>query len=105
MNSQVLYSDGILPVHLGDEVEFRGGLLLLFKKFQGRVVYVPGESPFNADMESDELSWIAIDVPGKVLVRRLVDPETRRLVRWTQLVRRNTSPVSLPAVMTAESDN
>lgn len=104
MSSQILYSDGITPVELGDEVEFRGGLLLLFKTFQGRIVYLPGVSPLNADMESDGLTWIAIEVPGKLLVRRLVDPETSRLARKTQLLRRNASPVPMPAALAAESD-
>lgn len=106
MNSQVFYDDGITAVQLGDDVEFRGGLLLLFKKFQGRVVYVPGISPLNVDMESDCLKWIAIEVPGKMLVRRLVDPETHRLVHKTGLLRRNPSVFTItPPSLAAESDN
>ncbi len=106
MAKPILYDDGANPVQLGDEVEFCAGLLLLFKKYQGRVVYVPGISPLNGDMEFDGLQWIAIEVPGKMLVRMLVDPQTHRLVHKTLLLRRNPSEhVTMPPSLEAESDN
>lgn len=106
MAKQILYDDGANPVQLGDEVEFRAGLLLLFKKYQGRVVYVPGISLPNGDMESDGLKWIAIDVPGRMLVRRLVDPQTHRLVHKTLLLRRNPAEhATTPPSLETESDN
>lgn len=97
------YSDGS-PLQLGDEVEFRGGLLVLFRKYRGRVVYVPGISPLNPDMETGALSWVAVDVPEKMLLRRLVDPETGR-VRQTWLLRRNASEIKTPVALAEESDN
>jgi hypothetical protein len=103
MNRTPLYVDGT-ALHLGDDVEFRGGLLVMFRKFRGRVVYVPGISPLNPDMETGYLTWVAIEVPGKMLLRRLVDPETGR-VRQTRLLRRNLSEFKPPRALAAESDN
>jgi hypothetical protein len=102
MNDPTLYGDGS-SIEIGDEVEFRGGLLLMFRKYRGRVVHVPGVSPRNHDMEADGLSWVAIEVPGKMLVRKLVDPQTHR-VRRTWLLRRNRSELKLPDTLGCESD-
>jgi hypothetical protein len=103
MNKTPLYVDGA-SIQPGDEVEFRGGLLVMFRKYRGRVVYVPGISPLNPDMETGELSWVAIEVPGKMLLRRLVDPETGR-VRQTRLLRRDPSEFKTPPALIEESDN
>jgi hypothetical protein len=102
MNDTTLYGDGS-SIEIGDEVEFRGGLLLMFRKYRGRVVYVPGVSPLNPDMEADGLSWIAIEVPGKMLVRRLVDPQSH-CVQRTRLIRRNRSELKVPDALRSESD-
>ncbi len=46
-----------IEIRLGDRIEYRkilGGKLGLFGKKKGTVVYVPGESPKNKEMEQDE---------------------------------------------------
>jgi hypothetical protein len=103
MTKTPIYSDGS-PMQLGDEIEFRGSLLVLFRRYRGRVAYVPGISPLNPDMETAALSWVAIDVPGKMLLRRLVDPETGR-VRQTWLLRRDASEIKTLPPLAGESDN
>lgn len=58
-----------IEVRLGDRIEFRkifGGKLGLFGKKKGTVVYVPGESPKNKEMEQDDYNrYWAIQLDGE----------------------------------------
>ena len=103
----VYYSDGDTQVQLGDQVELRGGIVLLFKKLVGRVVYVPGISPLSGEMEFNGLEWVAIQIPGKALVKRLVDPDTRQLAHKTRLLQRGpfVAAQASTALVDAPSDN
>jgi hypothetical protein len=77
----IFYHDKITPIAIGDVIEFRGGFILLFRKFSGHVFYVPGLSKKNVSYESDGLSWIGINLPGKGKVLCLIDPDTNSLMR------------------------
>jgi len=80
----VMYHDGVTPVCVGDEVCVRGW----FRRLQGRVDYVPGQSPKDNEMEFNGLSWVGIKVVGHAHRGHLVDPRTARLDRRVEFVRR-----------------
>ncbi len=92
--TMVYYHDGVPEIKLGDQVELGGGFLFLFRKLRGQVIYVPGISPMRPSMESDGLQWVAIDVPEKVLIKQLVDPDTCRLIKRTRLLGRGALSIS-----------
>jgi hypothetical protein len=103
----IYYCDGVTPVELGDLVELNGGVFFLFKKLRGAVIYVPGVSPLNLNMEFNGLQWVAVDVPGKAIIKQLVDPDTGRLVKKIKLLHRNISVVTETqrSLLDLESDN
>jgi len=105
--NMVYYCDGVTPVELGDLVELNGGILFLFKKIRGTVIYVPGMSPLNGNMELNSLQWIAVEILRKAVVKQLVDPVTNRLVKKTSLLRRNISVITdaQNVLLDLESDN
>ena len=85
-NRVVTYSDRVTPVQLGDHVETR----VWWRKRLGRVVYVPGISPKNAEMEHDGLTWVGIRLDGgEGFVSTVVDPEGRFLVKKEKLLKRD----------------
>jgi hypothetical protein len=85
-NRVVTYSDRVTPVQLGDHVETR----VWWQKRRGRVVYVPGISPVNAEMERDGLTWVGIRLDGEEgFVSTLVDPEGLFLVKKEKFLQRD----------------
>ena len=58
-----------IEIRLGDRIEYRkifGGKFGLFGKKQGTVVYLPGASPKNKDMEQDDYNrYWAIQLDGE----------------------------------------
>lgn len=57
VNNKMFYFDTNIEVRLGDKITYRR-LLLPWKKDSGRVVYVPGQSPKNPNMEyGDVKEW------------------------------------------------
>ena len=66
----ITYKDRVTPVQLGDHVETR----IWFRKHGGRVVYVPGVSPLNRNMERDGLRWIGVRLEEGGFLSALVDP-------------------------------
>lgn len=81
----VTYHDRTTPVQLGDHVLTR----VWFRKRQGRVVYVPGVSAFNPNLEYNGLSWVGIRLADGSFVSTVVDPDGAFLVHKEALVRRD----------------
>jgi hypothetical protein len=82
----VTYNDRMTPVQLGDHVLTR----VWFRRRKGRVVYVPGVSTPNANMEYNGLTWVGIrleDTGG--FVSTLVDPKEAYLRHKEILVARD----------------
>jgi len=59
-----------------------------FRRLQGRVGYVPGQSPKDNEMEFNGLSWVKIEVTGRAHRGHLVDPDTARLDRRVEFLGR-----------------
>jgi hypothetical protein len=87
----VLYHDRIITVKLGDEVTARN----FFLRRPGRVVYVPGISKKNRDMEFNGLCWVNIRFASGSRIGTLVDPKTSRLQKSVRFVRRSTGQIEL----------
>lgn len=86
--SSVFYHDGQTAVRLGDEVTARS----FFVRRPGRVVYVPGLSKRNRDMEHHGLCWVGITLSNGALVATVVDPDTSRLKKSVRFVKHSTEP-------------
>ena len=85
----VLYADGQTPVLVGDEVRARN----FFIRRPARVVYVPGISKKNRDMEFNGLCWVALKFGEGVRIGTLVDPKTSRLSKSVRFVKRSREAV------------
>ena len=81
----VTYNDRVTPVQLGDHVESR----VWFRKRKGRVVYVPGVSPLNKNMEYNGLCWVGIRLEDGSFVSTVVDPDGAYLRHKEALIRRD----------------
>lgn len=86
VNRAVTYLDRTTPVQLGDHVETR----VWWRKRRGRVVYVPGISPVNRQMERDGLKWVGIRLEEGGFVSTVVDPEGFFLRKNEKFLRRDT---------------
>lgn len=71
MSRVITYSDRATPIQLGDHVETR----VWWRKRRGRVVYVPGISPVNREMERNGLMWVGIRLDEGGFLSTVVDPE------------------------------
>jgi hypothetical protein len=87
----VRYFDGSTLVSLGDHVEVRG-LILFFLRKKGRVVYVPGISKHNPEMEFNGLSWVGVDFDDGTFSGTLVDPKTGCLQEIVKFLERDKAP-------------
>lgn len=92
------YHDRQTRVEIGDEVEFRGGIILLFRRYRGRVVYVPGISPLRQSMEFNGMKWIGIQVPGRLFMSTPIDRETNSLVHKSVRFIRRGQLDEVPAI-------
>jgi hypothetical protein len=82
----VTYPDRVTPVRLGDHVEIR----VWFRRRTGRVVYVPGISAFNPNMEYNGLQWVGVRIDNG-FVSTVLDPKGGYLRKYTKLLRRDPS--------------
>jgi hypothetical protein len=87
----IRYFDNVTEVQLGDRVALR----LLFKKRTGRIVYVPGISPFNPEFEYNCLRWVGIRLPDRSLAALIVLPDTGNLQKKVKFIERDSSPCDL----------
>ena len=85
----IYYSGGDTDVRLGDEVSARD----LFIRKAGRVVYVPGISKRNWEMEHDGLSWIGIKFKGGTFSGAYVDPDSNEVKKSVKFIRRNDADI------------
>lgn len=76
------------PVHLGDEVTARS----FFIRRPGRVVYVPGISKRNRNMEHHGLGWVGITCANGLQIGTVVDPKTSCLKKSVRFVKRSAEP-------------
>jgi hypothetical protein len=88
----VTYIDRVTPVQLGDHVLTR----IWFRKRKGRVVYVPGVSALNTNMEYNGLCWVGIRLDDGGFVSTVVDPKDAYLRHKEVLVERD--PRGYPAL-------
>lgn len=70
-------------VELGDIVTIR----VLFKRMQGKVVYVPGISEPNSEMEFNGITYVGIKT-AEGMVASTVDPETGVIKKGIRLINR-----------------
>lgn len=87
----VRYFGGLTEVQLGDRVS----ITLWFRRHAGRVVYVPGISPVNAEFEYNGLQWVGIRLENHSLVATIVRPKSGTLKEKVRLMERDTSPCQL----------
>jgi hypothetical protein len=92
----VTYNDRVTPVQLGDHVLTR----IWFRKRKGRVVYVPGISALNTNMEYNGLCWVGIRLDDGGFVSTVVDPGGAYLRHKEVLVERD--PSGYPALAADE---
>ena len=85
MSRVVTYLDRTTPVQLGDHVETR----VWWRKRRGRVVYVPGISAVNRNMERNGLVWVGIRLEEGGFVSTVVDPEGFFLRKHEKLLKRD----------------
>lgn len=88
--SRVTYPDRITPVELGDHVQMR----IFFRRRTGRVVYVPGVSPRNPNMEFNGLAWVGVRFDNGDFVSTVVDPKDGYLRNKVAFLRRDASGIS-----------
>jgi len=84
----VRYSDGATEVLLGDRVEFHGW----FKRRSGRVVYVPGVSAINVELEYNGMRWVGIRIDDGSLLATPVLLPSECLKARVKFVARDSSP-------------
>ncbi len=89
----VHYHGGEVRTELGDRIEFRG----LFRKRQGAVIYVPGISPTNPEIDFGSLHWIVIAFDNGTFTGMLVDPDTGCILKKVAFLERGPTD-SLPPV-------
>ena len=84
--AQIYYSDRTTLVMLGDFVKTR----IWFRKRYGRIVYVPGYSRLNPEMERDGLKWVGIRLDNNEgFVAQVVDPIGNFLIKPVILLKRD----------------
>ncbi|MEN6319553.1 MAG: hypothetical protein ABFD82_12450 [Syntrophaceae bacterium] len=85
----IYYYGGTLEVQLGDEVSARDFLL----RKNGRIVYLPGVSKKNRNMEYGGLSWVGIRFQKGTFSGTIVDSATFQLKKSVRFLRRSSEPV------------
>ena len=82
----IFYFGGKIEVKLGDEVSARD---ILFRR-NGRIVYVPGVSNKNRNMEHGGLSWVGIKFERGTFGGSVVDPGTSQLKKSVRFLQRSS---------------
>ena len=90
MEKPVRYYDGTTVVRLGDIVTTRVWFRL-FRKVEGRVVYVPGISDKHGEFEHHGLCWIGVTTEDGTVFGSVVLPETGCLQKSLKFVARDDS--------------
>ena len=85
----VYYSDGATQVLIGDHVYARDLLL----RHVARVVYVPGISKRNRELEHGGLAWVGFRFESGSITGVVIDPETSGLKKSVKFLSRATSEV------------
>jgi hypothetical protein len=83
----IRYFGNHMGVQPGDQVETR----VWFTRHKGRVVYVPGISPFNPQFEFNGLKGVAIR-SGNMLIGSIVDHRSGTLKKRVRFIERDDSP-------------
>lgn len=89
---KITYADGKTEVKIGDRVTSRLWFRL-FRKTLGRVVYVPGVTPKNPEMEHHGLRWVGVNIASGSVYGLLVDPKTNALQKSAKFDGRDESPI------------
>ena len=84
--TKICYWGGTVDVKPGDHVELR----VWFRRRAGRVVYVPGVSPFNSHYEFNGLRWVAIRSKN-MLIGTIVNPSAGTLKKKVRFLHRDNS--------------
>ena len=85
----IFYFGGSIEVKLGDEVSARD---FLFRR-DGRIVYLPGVSKKNRNMEHGGLSWVGIIFKRGTFIGTFVDPETFQLKKSVRFLKRSSDNI------------
>jgi hypothetical protein len=85
-DKKICYTGGTVEVLPGDHVELR----VWFRRRSGRVVYVPGISPFNGHYEHNGLQWVAVRSKN-MLIGTIVDSVSGDLKEKVKFLRRDES--------------
>jgi hypothetical protein len=85
----VVYGQGGEVVQIGDIVNVR---IFLFIKRKGRVVYIPGISPLNCEMEHDGVRLVGVNFSDGGSGGFWVDPTNATLTKTVTFLARDTSP-------------
>jgi len=88
----VVYCDGQTRVLIGDVITCRSWSWLFGRK-PGRVVYVPGISERNPEMERDGMSWVGTRHEDGTVIGTWVEPGTQVLKKSVQFVRRGGTDI------------
>ena len=84
----VRYFNAVDEVRLGDRVALR----VLFRRREGRVVYVPGISAMNPEFEYNGMRWVGIRLADGSLVATPVLTRTETLKKKVAFLGRDSSP-------------
>jgi len=84
----VRYFRSEVEVQLGDRVSVR----VWCKRRTGRVVYVPGISPANAEFEYNGLQWAGVRLENTSLLRTIARKSTGGLTKSVRFIERDSSP-------------
>lgn len=82
----IFYYGGTIEVQIGDDVSARD---FLFRR-NGRIVYLPGVSKKNRNMEYGGLSWVGIRFKRGTFIGTIVDPETFQLKKSVRFLQRSS---------------
>ena len=85
----ITYKDRVTRVELGDRVQMR----IWLRKYRGRIVYIPGVSPFNPAMEFDGLRWVGARLEEGGFVSAFVDSDRNFLRSRLIFVGRDTDGI------------
>lgn len=88
----ITYFDKTTEVQLGDHIKTRVWGLW---KMQGRVVYLPGVSERNREMEFNGLRWVGVRADDGSFLGEPVEPKGDYLLKRVVFVRRDDSPVEV----------
>ena len=85
----ICYSAGQTQVQVGDKVSARDLLL----RRDGRIVYLPGVSKKNRQMEHHGLCWVGVKFDRGTFSATIVDPKTFKLKKCIRFLGRSAEPV------------